>query len=309
MTDATLLKFEEKMLKEVSPLEVKSRELLAKSKAIKEVKDNATLASAVAIKKEINAHGKLIKDMRLELTRPLDDLKKQIMAKETEVTLPLEQAKTDISEKILTYEEEQERIKQEEENRVNEIKASLEVNVYSLTTIEIIESEGKRIKDIYAKLDPSDAENMVIKLAFKGSVDSLIGRKTAIEEEERQRLERERLAKEAEKMSAERAELERQKAEVERKEREVQAEKERQMRELERQALEAEALKQAKEEAKADKEKPKSNIATITEFEIENESLVDRIFCSPDNVKIRQAIKEGMTEIAGVRIFQTKKVR
>lgn len=309
MTDATLLKFEEKMLKEVSPLEVKSRELLAKSQAIKEVKDNATLASAVAVKKEINAHGKLIKDMRLELTRPLDELKKQIMSKETEVTLPLEQAKTDISEKILTYEEELERVRLAEEARVNEIKQSVEVNVYSLSTMEIVEAEGKRIKDIYAKLDPKDAENMTIKLAFKGSVDALVSRKTAIEEEERQRVERERLAKEAEKMSAERAELERQKAEVERKEREVQAEKERQMRELERQKLEAEALAQAKEEAKADKSKPKSNIATITEFEIENESLVDRIFCSPDNVKIRQAIKEGVTEIAGVRIFQTKKVR
>ncbi len=309
MTDPTLLKFEEKMLKEVSPLEVKSLELLDKSRAIKEVKDNTTLASAIALKKEINAHGKMIKELRLELTRPLDEMKKQIMTKETEVTLPLEQAKTDISEKILAYEEELERIRQAEEARISEIKQSVEVNVYSLTTIEVIESEGKRIKDIYSKLDPKDADNMIIKLAFKGSVDALVSRKTAIEEEERQRAERERLAKEAEKMSAERADLERQKAEVERKERELQAEKERQMRELERQKLEAEALAQAKEEAKAEKNKPKSNIATITEFEIENESLVDRIFCSPDSVKIRQAIKEGVTEIAGVRIFQTKKVR
>lgn len=101
-TDKTLDKFEEKMLKQVSPLEQQSVELLNKSLA-QTVGDDVTLAKAVAIKKEINAHGKLVKDSRMALTRPLDDMKKTIMSKESEIMLPLEKAKTDISMSPLEY--------------------------------------------------------------------------------------------------------------------------------------------------------------------------------------------------------------
>lgn len=306
--DATLQKFEEKMLKEVSPLEQKSLELLDKSIAQK-VSDDVTLAQAVAVKKEINAHGKLVKDSRLALTRPLDDMKKLIMTKESEVMLPLDKAKADISDKILTYEEELERLRQVEVERVGAILESLGVSVWSLKTSAEVDSRGKEVKDTFGKLTKTDQNNADIKLAFRSSVDALTTRKTNLEEEKRQRIERERLAKEAEKQSTERAALDRERAAIEQKERELQADRDRQQRELERQELEAKAAEQRKAEAAAEKARPKSNIATVTEFEIETPSLVDRMYCSPDSVKIRQAIKDGATEIAGVRIFQTKKVR
>lgn len=306
--DSTLQKFEEKMLKEVSPLEQKSQELFDKAVAQK-VSDDVSLAQAVAVKKEINAHGKLVKDSRLALTRPLDDMKKLIMSKESEVMLPLDKAKADISDKILTYEEELERLRQIEIKRVNEILESIGVSVWGLKTATEVDNRDKEIKDTFSKLSETDQNNADIKLAFRSSVDALTTRKANLEEEEKQRVERERLAKEAEKQSAERASLDRERAAIEQKGRELQAERERQQRELERQELEAKAAEQRKAEAAAEKARPKSNIATITEFEIENPSLIDRIYCSPDSVKIRQAIKDGVTEIAGVRIFQTKKVR
>lgn len=307
-SDKTLDKFEEKMLKEVSPLEKRSVELREKA-SLQVVEDDSTLAKAVALKKEINAHSKFIKDSRMALTRPLDDMKKLILSKESEVTLPLDKAKADISDKILAYEEEQERIRQAEIDRVDDIVDSLKVGVWNLNTPKEVDTEGKRIKDLFTKLSTKDADNADIKLAFRSSVDALTTRKTNLEEEERQKAERERLAKEAEKQSAERAKLERDRAEIEDRERKLKADQERQQREMERQALEDEAQKKRKEEESAAKLRPKANIATITEFEIESPHLVDRKYCSPDSVKIRQAIKDGETEIAGVSIFQTRKVR
>lgn len=308
-TDKTLDKFEEKMLKEVSPLETQSIALLEKSKTLAAVKDNPTLAKAVAIKKEINAHAKFIKDSRMALTRPLDDMKKVILAKESEIMLPLEKAKADISDKILTYEEEQERLRAIEEARINTILEELTVSVYMLDTPTGVDKQGAYLKEVFGKLSEPDQNNADIKLKFRESIDALTTRKSNLEEEERQRLERERLAREAEKQSTERAKLEAQRAAIERQEREIKAERERQQRELERQELAKEAEEKRKAEAIAEKSKPKSNIATITEFEVETPSLVDRLYCSPDPIKIRQAIKEGATEIAGVRIFQTKRVR
>jgi hypothetical protein len=308
-TDKTLEKFEEKMLKEVSPLELQSIALLEKSTSIKVVKDDTTLGSAIAIKKEINAHVKFVKESRMALTRPLDDMKKTILSKESEIMLPLEKAKADISDKILTYEEELERLRALEEERLDRILDSISVAVWTYTTASEVDARGKEIKVAFSKLSETDQNNIDIKLKFRESVDALTTRKTNLEEEERQKLERERLAKEAEKQSAERAQLEKQRAEIDRQEREIQAEKERKMRELERQEIERQAEEKRKEEARAEKSRPKSNIATMTEFEVVTPTLVDRIYCSPDPVKIRQAIKDGVTEISGVRIFQTKKVR
>ncbi len=307
-TDNTLQQFEEKMLKQVSPLEKKSIELLAKATK-QTVKDNGSLALAIAVKKEIKAHSTLIKDSRMSLTRPLDDMKKLIMAKEDEVTAPLDKAQTTIKDKILAYEEELERIALVEENRMTEVFNSIEVAVYKLETIAETDAKGKEVKQNFAKLSEADQNNARVKLVFRQSIDALTTHRSNLEEEERQRIERERLAKLAEKQNAAQAQLERQKAAQEAEERRLQAEADRQKRELERQTFEAEALEQRKAEQATNKEKPKSNIATVTEFEIENPFAVDRKYCSPDNVKIRQAIKDGETDIAGVRIFQTKKVR
>lgn len=308
MTDSTLQPFEEKMLKQVSPLEKKSVELLAKATK-QSIKDNGSLALAIAVKKEIKAHSTLIKDSRMSLTRPLDDMKKLIMAKEGEVTAPLDKAQDLIKGKILNYEEELERIALAEQQRVAAIIEDLTVSVYMLDTPSGVDKQGAYLKKTFSELSESDQNNADIKLQLRQSVDALTTRKDNLEEEARQEAERKRLAKLAEKQNAAQAKLERQKAAQEAEERRLQAEADRQKRELERQAFEAEALEQRKTEAAVSKEKPKANIATITEFEIENPFAVDRKYCSPDNVKIRQAIKDGAIEISGVRIFQTKKVR
>lgn len=308
MTDATLQKFEEKMLKQVSPLEKKSVELLEKA-TIQNVTDDPTLAQAVALKKEINAHSKFVKDSRMALTRPLDDMKRTILDKESEILLPIEKAKANLSDKILTYEEELERVRQEEIARIEAILDSIRVAVWDYSTVADVDKKGKELKAAFSKISEIDQNNADIKLQFRESIDALTTRKSNLEEEERQRVERERLAKEAEKMSAERAKLEKERAAIEEQERKLQAEKERQQRELERQELEKKAEEQRKAEVAAEKSRPKSNTVTRTDFEIENPALVDRLYCSPDTVKIRQAIKDGETNIQGVRIFETKTVR
>ena len=308
MTDKTLQQFEEKMLKEVSPLEVKSIELLEKA-TLQTVTDDLTLAKAVALKKEINAHSKFIKDSRLSLTRPLDDMKKLILSKESEVILPLDKAKADISDKILTYEEEQERVRQIEMDRINLILDNLRVAVWDYATVTDVDTKGKQLKESFSKLNPSDQDNATIKLQFRESVDALTTRKSNIEEDERQKVERERLAKEAEKQSADRAKLEKERAAIEEQERKIQAEKDRQQRELERQEFERQAEEKRKTDIATEKARPKANISTRTDFEIEIPSRVDRLYCSPDPVKIRQAIKDGVIELEGIRIFETKTVR
>lgn len=307
-TDATLQQFEDNMLKQVSPLEKTSRELLVKANA-QDIKDNGSLARAIAVKKEIKAHSTLIKDSRMALTRPLDDMKKLIMAKESEVTAPLDEAQGVVKGKIQDYEDELERVRQEEQKRVSAILEELNVSVYMLETPAGVDKQGAYIKKVFTELSDTDQANADIKLAFRQSVDALTTRKANLEEEIRQAAERERLAKVAQEQSAAQAKLEREKAAIEAEQRRIEAEKERQQRELERQQFEAEAEAQRKAQEKLDKEKPKSNIATVTSFEIENEYLIDRKYCSPDSVKIRQAVKDGVTEIAGVRIFQTKQVR
>lgn len=307
-TDTTLQKFEENMLKQVSPLEKTSIELLAKAQA-QNISDNGSLAKAVAVKKEINAHSKFIKDSRMSLTRPLDDMKKLIMSKEAEVTAPLDKAKSTVSDKILAYEEEQERLAEVERARIAIILDSLRVAVWDYDTVKAVEARGRELKKTFMALSEKDQADAAIKLQLRESVDALTTRKANLEEEERQRIERERLAKVAAEQSAAHAKLERERAAIEAEERRLEAERQRQARELERQQFEAEAAAQRKADEKLEKEKPKSNIATRTEFEITNEFLVDRKYCSPDSVKIRQAIKDGATEIAGVRIFETKTVR
>lgn len=308
MTDPALQQFEENMLKQVSPLEKTSVELLAKANA-QDIKDNGSLALAIAVKKEIKAHSTLIKDSRMALTRPLDDMKKLIMTKEAEVTAPLDEAQTIIKDKLLTYEEELERVRQEEHDRVSKILESLIVSVYMLDTPAGVDKQGAYIKKVFTELSDTDQANPDIKLVFRQSVDALTTRKANLEEEARQAAERERLAKVAQEQSEAQVKLEREKAAIEAEQRRIEAQKDQQKRELERQQLEAEALEQRKADEKADKDKPKSNIATVTKFEIENEYLIDRKYCSPDSVKINQAIKDGETNIAGVRIFQVKQVR
>ncbi len=50
-------------------------------------------------------------------------------------------------------------------------------------------------------------------------------------------------------------------------------------------------------------------IAKIWSWEVIDEESIPRSFCSPDSKKINSAIKKGIREITGLKIFKTNIVR
>jgi type IV secretory pathway VirB10-like protein len=307
-TEVTLQKFEDKVIGKLAPFEETSVMLRTKAGAV-EVSDDDGLRQAVAIKKEISLHAKLIEDSRKAFTRPMDEVKKIFINRESELLQPLNEAKTELSEKILNYEEEVERKRQAEEHRINNILQEFSVDVYRLKTPEEVDETVKTIEASYKALEAADAKITKVELAYQQAISGLRRRKEYLLEEIRQAAERDRLAKEAEKQSAERQEIEAEKAKNAEKERKIAAERQRLEEEKERKRLEEEQEKLDAAEKKAEKSRPKANIATVTEFIINDPDLVPRALCTPDGAKIRQAIKDGITEIDGITITQRKSVR
>lgn len=302
-----LTKAEESMVAEISPFQQRSNELFDKASR-QEVTDEVTLATAVAIKREITGHRTLVKEARLSITRRIDDVKKAIMNKEAEVLLPLDKAQSELGDKILTYQEEQERIRRAEQERVDNQKARVTFSdVYGLKTVEDVDAKGEQIKGIYAKMSDADQKNAEIKLAFTETINRLSDRKAYLIEQEEQRKERERLEAEAAKQSEERAKIEAEKAAAAEKERKIEAEKERLEREKQRKADEEAAEKERQERERAEKNQVKAGVRTVTTFEITNPDEVPREYCVPSEPLIRAAIKEGKT-VPGVTVSTTKKV-
>lgn len=318
-----LEKFEQKQVAAISELQTISDGLNATAKVIV-VSDNDTLKEASQLVKDINAHKKLVKEKRLALTQPLDAVVKQLIAKEKEVLLPLDEGKSEVSTKILDYQEEVERKRLEEIARVDEIVENIEsFHDHTLDTIDKVDERGKEMKRQFENLPEADKNNPSIKVAFMATVGRLTDRKNQIIEEERAEKERQRQAEEQKRLDAEREKQSAEEARIaaERKanedaQREIEEQKaqiKRDKEELERakelQKAEAEQLKLEKEAAKKAAATPKTNAIVTTKFEITDESLVDHLLCSPDEKKIREAIKAGATELAGIRIFTEKKVR
>lgn len=302
-----LIKVQEAMAAEITPFQAKSNSLLSEATQ-HEVTDDTSLATAVSIKKAITAHRTMVKDVRLSITRRIDDLKKAIMNKEDEVLLPLEKAQNLLGEKILTYQEEQERIRREEQERIDKVIARVTVgDTYRFKEPDAVQDEGERLKKVYSELPEADQKNSDVKLAFTQSVNKLADRKAYLEEQIAQEKERARLAAEAKKQSDERAELERKKAEAAEKERKIKAEQERLEREAERRAAEEQAEEERKKKERDERTSVKTGVRTVTTFEVTNPTLVPREYCSPDEKLIRAAIKEGV-EVPGVEVTVTKKV-
>jgi hypothetical protein len=313
-----LEKFEQKQVAVISKLQLRSNELAAEAKGIIIVDDESLKAANLLIK-EINSHKKTVSEERTNLTAPLNNVIKQLITKEKEVLLPLEKGKSEVGSKILDYQEELENKRIAEENRIKDIIENLEHFSSSMETIEEIDMNGAGLKEQFSKLPDDDQNNPTIKLAFMDTVNALTDRKNRIEEEARAEAERIRQAEEqkrldeaAAKQSAEETRIALERKQIEDGKREIEEQKaqiKRDQEELEqakrRQEVEIEAAKSAKK-------KPaviKSNIVTMTKYEIVDPDAVSRAYCSPDSTKINEAIKNGITTIAGVRIFTEKKVR
>lgn len=318
-----LEKFETKQVAAISQLQEVSNELLADAKE-RVIADDTDLKAANELVKRMNAHKKLVETKRLDLTQPLNNVIKQLIAKEKEVLLPLSEGKSAISTKILDYSEEIERKRIEEQHRIEKIVDTI-IDHYDMrvTDVKKVDEAGAKLKEYYQKLPEADQNNPSVKVAFMTTVGNLTDRKNRILEEERAEAERIRQAEEQKRLDAERAKQSEEEARIAAERKKVDDEKraieeeklqmEREKAEIEHQKelqkAEAEQLKREKEEAKKAAARPKTNQVTSTKFEITDESVVDRIYCSPDEKLIREAIKLGVKNIAGVRIYEETKVR
>jgi hypothetical protein len=286
--ETDLVQFEEKQLAEIAPLLATSNQLHGVSRNII-IQDDATLKEANILKKDINAHSKKVKDLRLELTRPLDAVTKALIAKEREITEPLELGKALLSGKIIAYEEQLEIERQREEKRIDDIIYRVEVLYKPGMTPNQVEAGKKAAKNLIEELG-ADGNIPRVKLALINLSNAFAERIRDLDIEDA-RLKKRKLEDEQSKIDDERRRLE--------------ADKQRQ--EAEKAQLEID-----KAEAKAERDRPKSNIVETTEFEILDPDKVPRQLCSPDDRKIREFVKnqpEGELPLFGIRVFKTKKAR
>lgn len=316
-------KFEQKQVAKISELQARSNELQAKAYELVITSDE-DVKTAREVIKEINAHKKEVSEKRLAYTQPLNNIVAQLIAKEKEVLLPLDEGKTDISDKIIAYSEEVERKRKEEAERIDTINDTI-IDHYNMqaATVEEVDTAGANLKKYFEELSEADKNNPTLKVSFMTTVGRLTDRKNQIIEDARIEAERVRQAEEQAKLDAEREKQtaeenrlaeerlanEEAKRQIEADKLQMQRDKEELERQKEIQKAEAEALKLEKAEARKVKAAPKTNQVTTTKFEITDESAVDRIYCSPDEKLIREAIKLGVKNIAGVRIYEEKKVR
>lgn len=305
--DQALQKAQDNMIAEISPFEQQSRELKAKAEA-QSVTTEMELASAVNIKKQITAHRKLVTDTRLGITRQFDEVKKAIMVKETEILLPLDEGQTVLSQKMLDYTEEQERIKREEQERVDKIVARFEVpDVYRYKDVDSVQDEGERLKKMYSELKPDDQKIPAVKAAFTVAINRLSDRKDYLVEQKRQEEEAARLAAQAAEQSEAQAKIDADKAANEAKARKIQAEKDRLEREKQRKADEEAAAKAEAEAKRAENAQVKTGARTVTTFKVTEPWLVPREYCEPVDKLIRAAIAEGKT-VPGVVVKTERRI-
>lgn len=174
-----------------------------------------------------------------------------------------------ISQKILAYQEEQERLAKEEAARIDSICAKFATNAKSLRSQKACDERGAELKQAFAELPEADQNHAEIKLAFTKAINELLTRKDELTTAERDEAEAAKLAAQ---------------------------------RKREQEIAEAEAAKAAKSQKPA----VKSGIKTKTVFTVTNPELVPRYLCEPSDKLIREAIANGLREIPGVEIREEK---
>lgn len=273
MADIDLDKFENRQIAKVSRLQKKADAY--KATALKlAVKSDKDIVKARATIKEINAYKNEVNDLRTDLTKPLLNVQKQLIAQEKEVQKPLDKAKEDLGKKILDYEDELEKARQTEEARIDTLIDRFSEIVYGVPAknADDVDAKGKEVKEYYGSLDKKDQGHAKVKLALTTTIERLTSLKDSFTQRE----------------VSEKEELERQKSLAK---------------------AELEADKQEVKSGRMVAARPKTGAVTLTKFEITDPDVVPREFCTPNESLIREAIKAGRDNIPGVRIYTERKVR
>lgn len=267
--NAVLQQFVDNELVQLSPLEQKSIELKAKADST-DVQDDATLSEAVKLRKEITSHITATGKLRLDITRPLDNVKAQFIEGERRVLEQAETAKVELGQKIMTYEEKKAEEARQEQLRVNAIIAKFDASeAVRSKKITAIDERGKELKAIYSELPEADQEAPAIKLAFTQAINELLEARSILS-----------------------------KAQVD----EAQAARDRAMRK----AKEIEAQAAVQSETKKAVAAPKTGVRMRQVVTITDPALVPRAYCEPSLQMIRAALDAGVTEIPGVTVTQER---
>ncbi len=254
------------------------------------------MQSASLILKTCQESEQNLEAKRKEITKPLNDFVSEVNALFKETAVPVLTAKNTIKTKILTFEQEQEKIRIEEERK------RFEVEQARLRKLEEERLERERIETLKREAEEKKlrAEQERLRKQEEAQMEKELKAQKANEEEAN------KIRAEAEKQRLERIALENEKIEIERQKREAEEEKKRleEEKKLEKERYLAEL------EAKDREAQLKvRGIVKKWSWEIIEEDFIPRAFCSPDSKKINEAIKKGIREIEGLKIFETNLVR
>ena len=266
-----------------------------------QVNDEQSYFQAAKIRKEVTTFLSNADKKRLEITKPARDLVEAINEKAKEALKPALEAKETITKFILDYEAILEAQKAKEAQRIAEInKVFLVANTKD--TIEANVEMISKVEDYFKKLPESDRALPEVKQACHSLLDRINQKLAILREQEAQRIAKEKLDAAKVAQDQEALELAQKQIELDKAKREQEAEARRLADIQIAQKLEAEKLKAAKATPVA----PATGIRERTTFEILDANLVPREYCTPSDPLINAAIKAGITEIAGLRIFKVK---
>lgn len=250
------------------------------------------LPSAQAMKKQAQQLMADIENEKKAITFPFRDFVKKLNTLADECSVPTEQARLIIDQKLLAFDE---RVETERRARAEEERKRLEeARLKEEADRKVREAEELRLRKIeqdkiQAIHDAQEAEK--IKIAEERDANIRAQR-----ELEAQKLEQER-------------KLEEQRIAIAQKERAM-AEKQKEFEiakaEMDKAAAEAgDAERKAQEEA----QNKVKGVRSSWTYDIVNEPLVGRELCTPDSKKINAAIKGGLREAPGLRIYEAKRVQ
>ena len=281
----------EKDLKVLTAFEVRGNQL--KEEATKLVVANASdVLTANSLFKQTQLAEKDIEARRKEMVAPFNDFVKQINGLAKEVGNTTAEAKLIVSQKLLAYNEEQERIRREKaelEKKELEERRQKEEN----DRLEREAAEQKKRDEENARLKKIADEQAETQRKINTEQDLLKKKQAEIDAknlEEQRKLEEQRIANEqvARQIKLDQEEVERQKKQM---------------------IEDEEKKKKAEAQAVIDAANKPKGLREGYKFDIVEEDKVPREYCSPDPVKIRAAIKKGVLTIQGLNIFEDKRIQ
>lgn len=252
------------------------------------VTNDEELAAANTVKKSINAYSKTVKDMRLAITRPIDAVVKSLINRERELLEPVEEGKKFLGDNILAYEEERERIREIERQRIEGLVERVESLYKAGMTRNQVDAGKTAAKALIGELG-ADGDIPAVKLALINLSNAFAERVRDLDIEDAR---------------AKKQKLESDQAKIDEEKRQMAA------REAEQAAQKAQ-IEADKAAAKVERERPKSNIIETVEVTVDTPDIVDRKFCSPDVSKVKAYLKDhpDVNFVAGFIITRSKKVR